>query len=77
MASAESRLGVTITKKIDKRAARRNRLRRRVREVFRRKRAELKKPVDLVFIALSESTELNYEQIGRELSGLLRKARLV
>jgi ribonuclease P protein component len=75
--SRESRLGVTITTKIDKRAARRNKLRRRLRELFRRKRVLLRRPVDLVVIALGEATELKYEQIGRELHGLLKRAQLI
>jgi len=73
----ECRLGVTITTKIDKRASRRNTLKRRIREVFRRRRERLKRPVDLVVIALNEATELDYSQVRRELNALLKRAQLV
>ena len=55
--SADSRIGVTITKKIDKRAARRNRLRRRIREFFRLNRSRLRPSTDIVVIALAGATE--------------------
>ena len=48
---ADSRIGITVTRKVDKRAARRNRFKRRVREFFRRERLKLTETVDLVVIA--------------------------
>lgn len=73
----ESRLGVTITTKIDKRASRRNTLKRRIREVFRRRRFRFKRPVDAVVIALNQATALEYEDVQRELHGLLKRAQLL
>ena len=71
---AESRLGVTITTKVDKRAARRNRLKRRIRHFFRRERAYFLRTVDLVVIALDGATELDYRAVAYQLRWGLRKA---
>ncbi len=71
--SCESRIGVTITTKVHKRAVRRNRLRRRTREIFRIYRPRLRKPMDIVVIALSGSTELAFGEAKWELEKLLGK----
>jgi ribonuclease P protein component len=63
----ESRLGITITLKVDKRAVMRNRLRRRIREFFRLHRHHLKSPTDLVVIARQGAPALSYAQIRDEL----------
>lgn len=76
-ALVEPRIGVTITTKVDKRAARRNRLRRRVREIFRRNRQNLRRPVEIVVIALSGATELSFEEIRDEILGTLERGRLL
>ena len=73
----EPRIGITITKKVDKRAARRNRVKRRVREVFRRHRARFTRTADIVFIALTGSPELSFLQTVKELKYLLYAAELL
>lgn len=60
-----SRLGVTVSKKVSKSAVVRNKLRRRVKEIFRLE--GLKTGLDLVVIAHQGALELNYEQIREEL----------
>jgi len=72
----DARIGITITTKVDKRAARRNRLRRRIREIFRRERARLLSGRDLVIIALTGATELEFVSVEDEVRTLLRRARL-
>ena len=74
----EFRFGATITTKVDKRAARRNRLRRRLRECFRHLRYRLQTPEkDLVLIAKTNATELTFEQIHKEFLYLLGRAGLI
>lgn len=70
--SSSSRLGITVTTKIDKRAARRNTLKRRVRELFRRGLSLENQ--DMVIIALTGATLLTYVQINEELTSLVEKA---
>ena len=67
----QSRLGVTITRKIDSRAVVRNRIRRRVREVFRLNRHLLERCCDIVVIARSHAQECSFADIRREILGAL------
>jgi len=73
----DSRIGITVTKKVDKRAVGRNRLKRLVREEFRTRRAGFKKAMDLVVICKRGSSGLKAEEIRAELEVLFQKARLV
>jgi len=75
--TADSRIGITVTTKVDKRAARRNRFKRAVREFFRRERRFLLEPVDMVVIAMDGATELNSQELCWELRGLLLKIGLL
>lgn len=72
-----SRLGITVTKKVDKRAVRRNRIKRIVREHYRVNQAYLLGTNDVVIIAMQGAQTLTGDQIRRELDYLFRKARLI
>lgn len=72
-----TRLGLTVTKKIDKRAARRNCLKRRLRHLFRLAQHELRCGQDLIFIALNGATELRFAELREEFFQLLKRARLL
>lgn len=69
-----ARIGITITKKIDARSARRNRLRRRIRELFRKVRGSLSQPIDIVIIARNGSQLLDSNTIASELVCALGRA---
>lgn len=71
------RLGITVTTKIDKRSARRNRLKRKIREIFRRDRRYFISCADVVVIALEGATALEYEDVKRQLRFAWRKAGLL
>lgn len=71
------RLGITVSKKIDKRAVRRNRLKRRIREVFRAEKHKLLGGADLVFIALRDACEINFKALRDEVIFLLQKGRFL
>ena len=65
------RLGITVTRKVDKRAVARNRLKRRIRQVFRLLGDRFKAPVDLVVIARREACACSYAEVEKELVGTL------
>ena len=67
------RLGVTVTRRVGKSAVR-NRLRRLVRESFRRHRHEIE-AWDLVVNVRASAVGSRYDEIERELLRLLRRAR--
>ena len=69
--TSNSRLGITITTKVDKRAVGRNRLKRRIREVFRLTRRRLVKNFDILVIARQNASFCPYDQVKREILGIL------
>ena len=78
IAAKETRLGLTVTKKVDKLATRRNTLKRRLRECFRKARPRFQgPPMDLVVIARDRATECDYEQVRKEFQYLLYQAEIL
>ncbi|RIL11080.1 MAG: ribonuclease P protein component [Proteobacteria bacterium] len=69
-----ARLGVTITRKVDPRAAFRNRLKRRIREIFRLNRHKFSGSFDIIVIARQNAQQCNLFQIRKELLGTLSHA---
>lgn len=65
-----SRLGVTVSSRVGG-AVVRNRVKRRVREVFRQRRRALPSAVDIVVIAKPAAASLSYAQIASELERAL------
>lgn len=66
-----SRLGITTSRKVGA-APVRNRIRRLVREVFRRRRASLTPPRDVLVIARPGAGGLGYADVDHELTRALR-----
>ncbi len=75
---ARSRIGITVTLKIDKRAVVRNLIKRYVREVFRVLAPEFTRSADIVVIARQDSVGFDLAAAEKELRssfarlGLLR-----
>jgi ribonuclease P protein component len=65
------RLGITVTRKISPSAVRRNRVKRLVREVFRKNR-ELFPRADVVFIAKSGAPDLEYGEVLHQVTRVRR-----
>jgi ribonuclease P protein component len=64
-----ARLGIAVSKRVSKRAVERNRIKRAVRESFRRARAQLP-PVDLLVIANEAAATCSGAQLMAELGQL-------
>ena len=67
-----TRLGITVTKKVGT-AVQRNRIKRVVREVFRRNRQLFPPSHDVVFIAKREARGIDYDSLLGELRRAARK----
>ncbi|TFH30760.1 MAG: ribonuclease P protein component [Myxococcales bacterium] len=67
-----TRLGITVTKKVGT-AVQRNRIKRVVREVFRRNRPLFPGSHDIVFIAKRGSTGIDYASLLNELQRAAKK----
>jgi ribonuclease P protein component len=72
---AEAHLGMTVSKRVDKRAAARNRIRRQIRETFRLQRAQLP-PGDYVFQAKPEAKLVDNPGLRQALLKLLARAAM-
>ncbi|MEM9532050.1 MAG: ribonuclease P protein component [Pseudomonadota bacterium] len=62
-----ARLGLAVSKKVDKRAVARNRLKRQARETFRR-HAVRHLPVDIIVIARPRASRMARADLGAELN---------
>lgn len=72
-----SRIAVVVSKKVHKRAVRRNRIRRRVYEIIRHNLTSLDGVYDLVFIITSpEADSLNHEDLNSQINSLIDAAGL-
>jgi ribonuclease P protein component len=67
-----SRLGITVSRRVDKRAVVRNRIRRRIREIFRLNRHKLNGFFDIVVIARQNAVLCPYAEMQRQILGALR-----
>ncbi len=70
-----SRLGLTTGAKIGK-AVRRNRVRRRLREIYRLREPGLKPGYDLVVVARGRAVEASYRELERHFASLLKRLGL-
>ena len=71
-ADGRSRLGITVTKKVSSSAVGRNRVKRVVREVFRRNRELFPDGCDVFVIAKQGAPELGYSAVLAEVRGASR-----
>jgi ribonuclease P protein component len=67
-----SRLALAVTLKIDKRAVRRNLIKRRVREVFRVLKGRFNRSLDVVVVARHGVQKLSFDGYSSEITGALQ-----
>ena len=72
--AAEARLGVTVSKRVDKLSVGRNRVRRQIKEVFRCTRMLLP-PGDYVVLAKPEAAKADNAALRADLLSLFERAR--
>lgn len=70
--SSENRVGITVGKKLGK-AVVRNRLRRRLREVYRLHEGQFKPGYDLVVVARTAAVDVSYQQLEQAYLSLARR----
>lgn len=69
------RVGVTVSKRVDKKAVTRNRLKRIFREIFRIEKAALPKGVDIILRALPACSKVEYGELRYEILSLAENIR--
>lgn len=63
-------MGVTVSKRVDKKAVTRNRLKRSFREIFRRDKDSFPSGLDIVLRALPKSVDADYGELRYEILSL-------
>jgi ribonuclease P protein component len=71
-----NRLGVTVSNKIGK-AVVRNKVRRRLREIYRLHEGEMQRGVDLVFVARGRSVDATYAQLEQAVIKACKQLKVV
>lgn len=72
-----SRFGIVIGTKVSKKATKRNKVKRRLREAIRLKLNKIKKGFDILIMVKPEIVDKDYHEIDKVLISLLKKARLL
>jgi len=72
-----TRVGFVVGTKVAKSAAKRNLLKRRMREVIRPNLEKLKAGYDIVILAKLGAAEMKFEDVERDLVFALKKAKLM
>ncbi|HKL17073.1 MAG TPA: ribonuclease P protein component [Patescibacteria group bacterium] len=71
-----SRFGIVVSLKIDKRAARRNRIKRKIREIIRKHLANIKEGYDYLLISRQGIKSKDFNEIEISILRLLKKIDL-
>ncbi len=72
-----SRFGFIVGLKVSKKAVRRNRVKRRIREIIRLRLDKIKKGFDVVIMTKPEIVDKNYKEIERVMNNILMKSKLI
>ncbi len=72
-----SRYVVIISKKVNKSAVERNRIKRVVKNVLKKYDTQIKKPIDCVIISLKPVNKASFEKIEKAIVFLLRETKLI
>jgi ribonuclease P protein component len=72
-----SRLAVVVGTRVSKKATRRNRLRRQLREIIRLQLGQIKSGYDLIFLTLPTSLNYSYQKLRQEVLILLTQAKVL
>lgn len=70
-----TRLGVSISKKVGKSVVR-NKLKRRIKEIFRQFMENIKKGYDIVISVKPEMTDAEYDRIKKEIKNILKRGHI-
>jgi ribonuclease P protein component len=69
------KLGLSVSKKVGN-AVIRNKIKRRIREIFRKNQLSIAKNVEIVLIPRSEAASVGYQELEKSMLGLLSRANV-
>ncbi|MFA5714166.1 MAG: ribonuclease P protein component [Candidatus Paceibacterota bacterium] len=71
----KTKIGFVVSKKVSKLAVIRNKAKRRMREIVRLRKKEIKDGMRIIIIALSPIKDAGYEEIEKDIANLLEKIK--
>lgn len=71
-----NRIGIVVSKKVSNRAVARNKIRRRLKEIYRLDQERIEVGYDLIFIAKASCLTIDYETLKKSFFHILKKKRL-
>jgi len=71
-----SRFGFVVSKKFSKKATERNKIKRRLREIIKKKLPMIKRPIDVVVI-VSPGAENDFKKLEETIDVLFKKAKIL
>ena len=77
VSNSETMIGVSISKKVSKKAVVRNRIKRQIKSVIRAKLTEMAPGWKIVIVVKPKAVECKYEHYLRELEELLKQATII
>lgn len=73
----KSRVGFIVGLKVSKKATQRNRIKRALRQAVKEKLTQIKKPQDIILIALPGLEKKNPREIKETVDSLFKKAKII
>ncbi len=77
LSSPETKIGISISKKVSKKAVVRNRLKRQIKSVIRTNLPWIKPGWKIVIVVKPKAIECKYEHFLRELEELLKQTKII
>jgi len=71
----KTKIGFVVSKKVSKSAVVRNKAKRRMREIVRLRKKEIKEGLSIIIVALPPIKDAEYKEIERDIAGLLEKIK--
>jgi len=73
----KTKVGFVVSKKVSKLAVERNKVKRRMREIVRLKKKEIKEGLSIILIALPSVNNVEYGEIKKDIENLFNKGELI
>jgi len=74
--SLEQRCGISVSKKVSKKAVVRNKLKRRIRSIYKNELINMKDGIDVIFVTRKKLLDMPFSSLKSVVINLIKKAKL-